>query len=169
MVKPADPRECDDLGVVHRLDDSRYWRVLLESKMRAVRVEVADVQVDHSAKPTLVDGDQVVETVTPESTYPSLRKRILPRRPERRRDLRQPESVNSIFEIAAVDLVAIAEQITTGCLERTRLDDLLCRPLGGGMTRHVEMKDSPPIHAQDEEHVDDLESDGWHHREVDGE
>ena len=120
MMEPTNSWERDDLSVVRGLDHSTSWRVLLKPQMSAVLVEVADVRADHPAKLMLVDGDHMVEAVAPQPAYPSLGKGILPRRPEGGWDLRLAESINSAFEVAAINLVVVAEQETPREL-RTRM------------------------------------------------
>lgn len=110
----------------------------------------------------------MVEAVSSQSPDPPFGVGVLPRRPERRPDLGEPESGDSVLEVVAINLVVVTKQEAARQLERTRLDHLLGSPFGRRMACDVEMEDPSPFHAQHEEHVDDVEGDGGNDREVDG-
>ncbi len=78
----------------------------------------------------------------------------------------EPKPVDSISETSPVDLVIVANQKTTRQIERTGFDYLLGGPLRSRMLGHVEVKDSPPLKAQDEEHVENAKRRSGHDGEV---
>jgi hypothetical protein len=53
-------------------------------------------------------------------------------------------------------------------VERKSVAQLLARPLGGGVAGHVEVEDATTIMGQDQEHVEDLKTDGRDGKEIDG-
>jgi hypothetical protein len=58
-------------------------------------------------------------------------------------------------ERVAVDRVAIAEEVRRRGVVREGVHDLLGRPGGGGMFRHVEVEDTPAMVGEDEKDEED--------------
>ena len=74
--------------------------------------------------------------------------------------------IDPIAKFHPVDLVIVANQKATGQIERTGFYDLLGRPLRSWMSGQVEMKDSPPLKAHDEEYVENAERRRRHDGEI---
>ncbi len=78
----------------------------------------------------------------------------------------EPKPIDSITECSPVDLVFVANQKPTGQVERASFNNLLGRPLRSRVRGHVEVKNSPPLKAQDEERVENVERRRGHDGEV---
>jgi len=72
------------------------------------------------------------------------------------------------LEGGTIDAVAISEQKPRGLVPRKCLEDLGCRPLSCWMLGDIEMNNAPAIMSQNKKHLEDLESHGGNHEEVDG-
>ena len=64
MVQPTETGNRHDLPHFSRLDRPRIWNVLLESEVRSVFVVVVDIRLNHSAKLTLIDSNQMVQAIS---------------------------------------------------------------------------------------------------------
>jgi hypothetical protein len=71
-------------------------------------------------------------------------------------------------ELAVIDAVAIAEEVTRRRVIGKRLDDLLRGPGGGGGISHVEVHDLTATMQENHEHVEHPEGRGRYDEEVDG-
>ena len=63
VVKPANTGKCDDLAVARGLHGSRNRRVLLESQVSPVLMEIVDVGPDDPPEVVLVERDDMIEAV----------------------------------------------------------------------------------------------------------
>ncbi len=116
---------------------------------------------------TLIDDDHVIQALSTYTAYYPFRKRILERRSRSRDHLFDPHPFNAVLEILAVNAVAIAQQISGSLIVGKGLDDLLRRPFGGWVGRHVEMNDLPPIVKQDDETIEVAECEGRDSEKID--
>src|SRR5881409_1099925 len=64
--------------------------------------------------------------------------------------------------------LAIAQQVARELVEGKDLPQLLSRPLRGGMSGHIEVENATTVMGQDQKHVKNLETQGGHREEVDG-
>jgi hypothetical protein len=53
-------------------------------------------------------------------------------------------------------------------VEQECVPQLLPRPVGGWVAGHVEVEDATAVMGQDQKHVEDLKTDGWDRKEIDG-
>ena len=75
-------------------------------------------------------------------------------------------SFELLSKFEAVDLIAIAQQVSRGAVKRESLDDLLCGPRRSWMGRYVEMKDTSPVVGQDDENIQNSERNRGHVEKV---
>jgi hypothetical protein len=122
--------------------------------MRSGLVIIIEVARQNMAQMTLIDDDQVIQTLASDTTDDPFGKRILERRPRSRDHLFDPHPFNAVLEILTVNAVTIAQQVFGSLIVGKGLDDLLRRPFGGRVGRHVEMHNLPPIMKQDDEAVE---------------
>ena len=119
------------------------------------------------ARQNLIDDDQVVETLSPDTADDPFDKRILKRRPRGCDHLFDPHPFNAALEILAVNAVSIAQQIFGSQIIGKGFDDLLRRPFGGGIGRHVEMNDPPPVMKKNDETIEIAECEGRNREKID--
>ncbi len=154
MVQSSDPRNRDDLTNLTRFGRPLFGSILLKPEVRAIFVVVGDIRSNYSAELRLIDRDHVVEAFFPEAANPSFGISVLPRRSKSCTYLFESKPINPMTELCPIDLVIITNQESPGQIERAGFDYLLGGPLRGRMSGHVEMKNSPPLEAQDKEHVE---------------
>ena len=109
----------------------------------------------------------VIQTLALDRTHEPLREGVLPGTVGRGQDFTDSHALHAVLTRVTVDVVAIAEQIGWRRVVRERLDDLLGGPGRGGMLRHVEGPDAPPMVGEDDEDEQDTEAGGGHGEEVD--
>ena len=78
----------------------------------------------------------------------------------------ESKPIDAIPEFCPIDLVIVANQKTTRFVEWASLDDLLAGLLRSRVLRHVEVKDSPPLETQNEEHINNAKRRSGHDSEV---
>ncbi len=100
----------------------------------------------------LVEDDDVVEELPSKAANHPLHIGNLPRRARGRDDLIDAQAFNRSRNPLTVDAIAVSNQITWSRIERKRLNELLCCPLGRRMFCDVEADNSPSIMGQDDEH-----------------
>src|SRR3989441_8316285 len=136
--------------------------------MRARAVVVAEVAVQTTTEVSLIQHDHMVEELAADGADHAFDEGILPGRTGRRENLGDEHALHPSPKLAAVDAVAIAEEITRRRVIGERLDDLLRGPGGGGGIGHVEVHDLAAMMQQDHEHVEHSEGGSRHDKEVDG-
>jgi hypothetical protein len=111
----------------------------------------------------LAKYDDVIEALAPDRADEPVRERVLPWTVRCCEDLGDPDSLETVPERAAVDRVAVAEQVGRGRVVRKSVDDLLRCPRGSRGLGHVEVDDTPAIvseHNEDEDHSQARGGDG---------
>ena len=71
-------------------------------------------------------------------------------------------------EFIAEDSIAVAQQVARQLVKGKGFPQLLSRPLCGRVGGHIEVKNTAPVMGQYQKHVKDMEPDGGHGEEVDG-
>src|SRR5215468_7280969 len=89
--------------------------------------------------------DQVIQAVPPDGSDQSLHIGPLPGAGGCAEDFLHAHALDSLVELAPIDLVPISEQVTWCGIFGKGFDHLLPRPCRRGMLRHVEVKDAPAI------------------------
>ena len=94
--------------------------------------------------------------------------RSLPRRARCRQNFADTHVSHLFSEVIAKDRIAVAEQEARELGKRKCFPYLLCGPLRGRMSGHMEMQDAASVMGQHQKHVKYLEADRRHREEVDG-
>jgi hypothetical protein len=120
--------------------------------MRAASVMILKVCQQHTAQVTLVEDDDVIETVAPDRADDALDIGVLPGRSRCGDDLRDRHRLNTIAEGLAIRGVAVSQQKSSRGVPGEGLGDLarqpaLCRVLGD-----LEM-DDPELRHRGRSHV----------------
>jgi hypothetical protein len=100
--------------------------------MRAPVVEIDDILGQDLLKMALIEYEHVVQALRPDRSHPALGDGVGPRRSERRASLGNTEITHSPIEGGAITAVPAAA-----------FNNLLCRPVGGRMRRHVHVENLP--------------------------
>jgi hypothetical protein len=109
--------------------------------MRAPVVEIADIPSQDLLQMTLIEDEHVVQALGPDRSHPALGDRVSPRRTERRARLGNTEITHPSIEAGGIAAVAVVnEKAWQLAVPTAAFDNLLCRPRGGRMWRHVNVE-----------------------------
>ena len=169
MVQPADQWDGNDGSLRRRFDRARNGRVPFQRQMRARFVVVDSVTRQDSPQVMLTEDDEVVGALSPDGADHPFAVWILPWRSRSCDDFLDSHVPHAMTEERAIDGVAISKQKSRfGTVGRERFDDLLSRPLGRRMRRHVEVNDAPTLVREDHEAIQQAEGGRRHDEEVAG-
>src|SRR5664280_1312607 len=110
----------------------------------------------------------MIEALAPNGTNHPLHVGSLPRGSRRGQHFVDAYVSHLFSELVAEDSIAVAEQVARQLVKGKGLPQLLSRPLCGGVGSHIEVKNATPVMGQYQKHVKNLETDGGHSEEVDG-
>src|SRR5262249_13701739 len=114
-----------------------------------------------------IEDEHVVQALAPDRSHPTLSNRVGPRRSERRARLDNTEITYPPIEAGAITAVAVVnEKVWRLAVPTAAFDNLLCRPRGGRMLRHVHMENLPAGVMDHEEHVQCSKRDGLDAQEI---
>ena len=141
MVESTEARERDNISFVRGLDEASRGRITVERHVGPVFVVVTRIRAHASEQVKLIEHDEVIDNFAPEGSDQPLDVTVLPRRSRHDSQLPDAEVAHATIERRAVDPVTVADQRREGVVASNSLNDLLPRPLGTGMRRHVDVKD----------------------------
>src|SRR6266849_2743459 len=150
------------------LNGARLGRILLECEMGARAVVIEEVAAQTTTEVSLVEDNHVVEQFASDGANDSLGERVLPGRAWCGEHFGDADASHPSPKLVAVDVVAIAQEVTRRRFIGKCFDDLLRRPDGGGGIGDVEMYDSSAMMQQNHKHVEHPEGRSRHDEEVDG-
>src|SRR5262245_28426171 len=139
MVQAAQVRQRHDLAPLARLDCSRTGRVASQRQMGPCPMIIDEEGGEGSAQMPLAQHDEVVETVAADGADKALHVRILPGRLGRNQYLFDPQVLDAVPKVLAVDAVAITKKITGRLIIRKRLGHLPGDPDGRRMIGHMKV------------------------------
>jgi hypothetical protein len=85
--------------------------------------------------------NQIIQTFPPQRAEEPLAGRIRLRTPHRGFEYPQPQVAYALIQLLREDRIAVMNQETVVMVSRHRVTQLLQRPLGRGMRRHIAMQD----------------------------
>src|SRR6516164_8642566 len=107
----------------------------------------------------------MIKAFTPNGTNYPLHVGSLPRRSRRGQHFVDAHVSHLFSKVIAEDSIAVAQQVTRELVEGKGLPQLLSRPLGGGVGRHIEVNNATSVMGQYQKHVKNLETDGGHSKD----
>lgn len=116
----------------------------------------------------LVQHDDLIEELSADTADDSLDIGVLPRTPWGDQHLFDALVPHQLPEDVTVDPIAIAQQIPRCLVPGERVHDLLGRPRGCRVLRHVAVHDPSPFMHQDHEDKEHFVRHGRHHKEIHG-
>ncbi len=167
MMKTADTRP----GYHHPSTGAArpfFWGLLPKSTMRAILVVVVDVGTEQPLQMRLADGNHMIQQLAAAISHPALGYAILPRTADRGSDTRDVHRANSGGNLAAILGVVIEDEKPNVRVVRKRFPQLLHDPDASAMAGNVEVENTSPIMANDEEDIDHVEGKGRYREEVHG-
>src|SRR5215469_10677564 len=128
---------------------------------------ITKVTFQNSTQMPLVDHNHVVQAFSANTSDDPFRIAVLPRAPGRYRNLLDTQSIDSCREIMTIDPITISYQVARHCFLWKRFHDLLSRPSGCRVSRHIEMQDTATVMREDDEYIEHTELYGRNREEVD--
>ena len=168
MMQPAHLWDHDDWPDVWRLDGAGLWRILLQAEVRAAPMIVVHESSEMAIQTGFTEYDHVIQALPSNRANHPLNVSPLPRRPRRRQHLLDAHRLHLHDKIRPKNPIAIAQQVARRCLPWEGLAQLLSGPCRGRTAVNPKMQDAPSVMRQHQEHVQHLEPDGRHRKEIDG-
>jgi hypothetical protein len=165
MVQATESRRRDKLALTEGRR-STAWCTLAESDVGPIFVIVGNVLREQSPQMALVERNHVIKNFTATTSDPAFSYSILPRAPNRRSDWHYSQGTDGCLDFESVVGVVIEQQKSGRCRKREGFPDLLTDPDAGWMARDIEVQDSSPVMANNEEAVQNAKRPSWHGKEV---
>ena len=141
-MKPADSGHSKDLGVRRRPRlNSSMLRCIPKTSVDAIAVVVADVFPEQPSEMVLVENDDMVEQLSPNSSCPSFGKTILPGTSQCGWPRFDSELSDCHDDLIGEDRVIVMDQEPSSRIAREGLAQLLSNPRSRGVLRDVEVQD----------------------------
>src|SRR6202051_2868835 len=116
----------------------------------------------------LAQDNDVVHTLTPDRSDQPFGKAVLPRRGRCGRLVPDAHGTRSARDAAAIDPVAIADQVARGLIPRKCLRDLTCNPFGRRMCCDVDPDEVSAAEPDDDAGIEQVETESWNNEQVHG-
>src|SRR3984893_1827869 len=116
----------------------------------------------------LAQDNDVVHTLTPDRSDQPFHKAILPRRGRCGRLVPDAHGAQSARDDAAIDPVAIADEVVRSLIPGKCLRYLTCNPFGRGICCDVDPDEVSAVEPDDDEGIEQVETDGWNNEQVHG-
>jgi hypothetical protein len=107
----------------------------------------------------LAQDNDVVHTLTPNRSDQPFGNAILPRRGRCGRPVPDAQGAQSARDDAAIDPVAIADEVVRSLIPGKCLRYLMCNPFGRGICRDVDPDEVSAVEPDDDEGIEQVEAD----------
>ncbi len=122
-------------------------------------VIVVEISGNDTPEMAFVQNDEMIEAIAAQGSDEPLHERVLPRTAWCAEDLFDPHTLDPPLKCAAVDRIAIAEEVFRRAVPWDGFDDLLARPLSRRILSDVEVQNLPSRMCKDNQDEEELESD----------
>src|SRR5467141_4246300 len=136
--------------------------------MRSDAVVVGGVRFQSSAQMSLAQDNDVVQALAPDRSDQPFGKAVLPGRGWCGRLVPDAHGAQSARHDAAIDPVAIADEVVRSLIPRKCLRDLTCNPFGRGICCDVDPDEISAIKPYNDEAIEQFEADGWDNEQIHG-
>ena len=136
--------------------------------MASMFVVIANILIEDLPQTVLVQHDQMIQAFPTDRTDYAFDIGILPRGAKCSANLFDAHGLHCSTELGAIDAVIVAQQESWCRIVGKSLDDLPCRPIGGWVSRHVDMQDLAITVAKKDEYIKHSERNRRHGEEVAG-
>src|SRR5580692_9653179 len=116
----------------------------------------------------LAQDNDVVHTLTPDRSDQPFGKAILPRRGWCNGLVPDAHGAHSACDDAAIDPVAISDQVARGLIPRKCLRYLTCNPFSRRICCDVDPDKVSAVEPDDDEGIEQVETDSWNNEQVHG-
>jgi hypothetical protein len=156
----------DDPATLRRFHRTRHRSIVAQTPMRPRMVIIIQIRGYNSSQMTLIQDDDMVQTLAAERANKAFAIRILPGRTRCRDHFLYPQARQAATRLVAEYTVAIPDQITRRRLEGEGLPQLLTNPRSGRRRRNVEVNDPPAFMAENDEDVEQAKRNRGNDEEV---
>src|SRR5258707_8375589 len=136
--------------------------------MRSDVIVIVGVGFHDPTQMHLAQDNDVVHTLTPDRSDQPFGKAILPRRGWCGRPVPDAHGAQSARDDAAIDLVAIADEVVRSLMPRKRLRYLTCNPFCRRIYCDVDPDEVSAAEPDDDEAIEQVETDSWNNEQVHG-
>src|SRR6202163_845274 len=157
-----------DFDAADSLNLASDRRILVQGPMRSDAIIIVGVGFQDPTQMHLAQANDVVHTLTPDRSDQPFHKAILPRRGWCGRLVPDAHGAQSARDDAAIDPVAIADEVVRSLISRKCLRYLTCNPFGRGICCDVDPDEVSAVEADDDEGIENVETDSWNNEQVDG-
>src|SRR5215510_2578108 len=163
-MKASEHRNRDDLSSLSasmgRACSRCAGRPLSQRSMRAPVVEIADILGQDPLQMALIKYENMVQALAPDRSHPALGYGVGSRRSEWRANLGNTKIAHPMIECGTITAVAVTnEKSWRIAIPSAAFDQLLSRPRGSGIRRHLHVENLPAGVIDHEEHVQRSERD----------
>src|SRR5580704_9045128 len=116
----------------------------------------------------LAQDNDVVYTLTPDRSDQPFGKAILPGRGRCGRSVTDAHGAQSACDDAAIDPVAIADEVVRSLIPRKRLRYLTCNPFCRRICCDVDPNEVSAVEPDDDAGIEQVETDSWNNEQVHG-
>src|SRR6476646_9761567 len=136
--------------------------------MRSDEIVIVGVGFQDATQMHLAQDNDVVHTLTADRSDQPFGKAILPGRGWCGRLVPDAHGAQSARDDAAIDPVAIADEVVRGLIPRKCLRYLTCNPFCGRICRDVDPDQVSAVEPDDDEGIEQVETDSWNNEQVHG-
>src|ERR1700737_2094697 len=136
--------------------------------MRAGPIVIVRIVFQNPAQMCLAQNNDVIQTLAPDRSDQPLGKAILPRRARCDRLVPDAHGAQSVRDDAAIDPVAIADEVVRSLIPGKCLRYLTCNPFGRGICCDVDPDEVSAAESDDDEGIEQIEADGRDDKQVQG-
>src|ERR1700721_873831 len=136
--------------------------------MRSDATVIVGVSFQDPAQMHLVQDNDVVCTLTPDRSDQPFGKTVLPRRGWRGRLVPNAHSAQSACDDAAIDPVAVADEVVRSLIPWKCLRYLTCNPFCRRVCCDVDPDQVSAVEPDDDERIEQVETDSWNNDQVHG-
>src|SRR6266853_3894250 len=136
--------------------------------MRSDVVVIACVRLQNLTQMHLAQDNDVVHTFTPDRSDQPFGKAILPGRGRCGRLVPNAHGAQSARDDAAIDPVAIADEVARSLIPGKCLRYLTCNPFSRGICCDVDPDEVSAVQPDDDEGIEQVETDSWNNEQVHG-
>src|SRR5258705_499200 len=136
--------------------------------MRSNAIIIVGVGFQDPTQMHLAQDNDVVHTFTPDRSDQPFHKAILPGRGWCGRFVPDAHGAQSARDDAAIDPVAIADEVARSLIPGKRLRYLTCNPFGRGICCDVDPDEVSAVEPDNDEGIEQVETDSWNNEQVHG-
>src|SRR5471030_625174 len=136
--------------------------------MRSEAIVIVGVGFQDPTQMHLAQDNDVVHTLMPDRSDQPFGKAILPRRGRSGRLVPDAHGAQSARDDAAIDPIAIADEVVRSLIPRKRLRYLTCNPFCRRICCDVDPDKVSAVEPDNDEGIEQVETDSWNNEQVHG-